>query len=152
MTIIGERSFYSCYVERITIPQSVNIIEANPFILINDGSKKQLEIICESNYFKVEDYAIYDVRRKILISYYGKGNHFTIPYGTKIIGDYAFWGTSLESITIPETVVEFGKKAIDLSWEDLKALYIPKGSKKKFELLLHNYEDYYKELLFEQYI
>ena len=139
VNIIGEKSFYDCELESITIPNTVNKIEKNPFVSVNVIKNNPLEIICNSKYFVVDNYALYDIQTNTLISYFGKDKHFTINAGTRRIGELAFWGaTTLESIYLPKSLESFEnyKCTFGYTWETLKKVLIPEGFKNKFERLL----------------
>lgn len=136
--IIGERAFYSCDLDSITIPRSVSRIEKNPFVVVNMSRKKPLEIICLSQHFKVIDHALYDCRNKTLISYFGKDKHMIVQEGTKVIGSEAFGGcTTLESISLPNSIENIGDYCF--AWtESLKKIYVPSMSFDFFKRILHN--------------
>ena len=56
------------------------------------------------------DDALYDVKEKKLIAYFGIDREYEVKRGTKIIGKYAFRNiTSLKKVTLPKsvTLVEF---------------------------------------------
>ena len=50
-----------------------------------------------------------------------------IPNGTKVIGDYCFYGSKAESLVIPKSVKKIGKKALEAS--DLEKIRLKKGNK-----------------------
>ena len=132
---IGERAFYSCMIDSLVIPSSVNRIEVNPFVEMN--LDKPLNLICKSAFFKVIDYALYDIRNGCLISYFGKSRELKIPNGTKIVGGFSFWGTTtLESIFMPNSIEIVEENAFGYTWDTLKKIVVPSGTKRKFETLL----------------
>ena len=133
---IGERSFYDCELDSITIPTSVCTIEANPFVSINSFSRNPIKIISKSDRFIVESDALYDEKTNTLISYFGKEKQFRIKEGTKVIGALSFWGaTCLESILIPESIEQVigYEEAFGYTWDTLKSIIVPSGQKNKFE-------------------
>lgn len=138
VAIIGERAFYNCDLDSITIPRSVSKIEKNPFVVINIWRDKPLEIKCLSQYFKVINHALYDNRTKTLISYFGKDKHFEVQNGTKVIGAEAFGGCySLESISLPNSIEHIRKDCF--AWTDsLKKIYVPSMSFSFFKTILPN--------------
>jgi hypothetical protein len=50
----------------------------------------------------------------VLLRYQGYENHIVIPEGVTAIGDWAFYGSSLRSVSIPDTVVSIGENAFAL--------------------------------------
>ena len=50
-----------------------------------------------------------------------------IPNGTKVIGDYCFYGSKAESLVISKSVKKIGKKALEAS--DLEKIRLKKGNK-----------------------
>ncbi|MBQ5974768.1 MAG: DUF4433 domain-containing protein [Bacteroidales bacterium] len=133
---IGERSFYDCELDSITIPSSVCTIEANPFVSINSLSHNPISIISNSDRFIVDNNALYDDNTNTLISYFGKETQFRIKEGTKIIGEFSFWeATCLESILIPESIEQVNgyELAFGGTWDSLKSIIIPSGQKNKYE-------------------
>ena len=63
-----------------------------------------------------------------------------IQEGLSTIGDFSFMSSSIESISIPNSVVEIGRYIFD-NCKKLKYIYIPIGSRKKFEELLPEFKD-----------
>ena len=135
---ISSFAFYCCNLTHIIIPESVWYIGDNPFISLNDFSNQPLVIESQSESYKVVNSALYNIRSKALISYFGKDTHFSVLEGTKIINDYAFaYATELDSLSLPITVERIGSNIFH--WTELMAIYIPIEERCKFEQLLPNY-------------
>lgn len=66
---------------------------------------------------------------------------YKVKIGTEVICDRALWFQwYLESVYIPDSVMAIGKDVFH-ACNSLASIYIPKGSKAKFELLLPDYRE-----------
>ena len=66
---------------------------------------------------------------------------YKIKSGTEVVCDRALWFQwKLESVYIPDSVMYIGKNVF-YACNNLTSIYITKGSKAKFELLLPEYKD-----------
>lgn len=119
---IGDGAFEECEeLYFIEIPHKVNKIGSNIFACCNSLS----EVRCLSPYFEVVDDALYDIKEKKLISYFGIDKEYAVKKGTKIIGDCAFRNiTSLKKVTLPKsvTLVEFWAFDDCTELEEVRAL------------------------------
>ena len=104
---IGDEAFENCEeLYSLEIPPNVKKIGSNIF----SGCSSLSEVRCLSPYFEVIDDALYDVKEKKLIAYFGIDREYEVKEGTKIIGNCAFKSiTSLREITLPKSVntIEF---------------------------------------------
>ena len=160
VTHIGDYAFRSQLVKTIVIPESVVYIGNNPFASCDNLAK----IVCLSNRFVVQNNVLYSSDMKRLIHFGFKGNSFFVPDGVRIIGDSAFeYCKTIEQVHIPSSVISIGQCAfygcshlksvffhqsvVEIVYdafyncESLDHIYIPKGSKKRFEELLPEFED-----------
>ena len=83
------------------------------------------EIAPDNDYFCVIDGVLFSMdKTKLVLCPCGKKGIYTIPYGTKVIGEDAFENSDLEEIIIPNTVeiLEYG--AFEYTW-GMKKLTIP---------------------------
>ena len=119
---IGNSVFKDCsHLTMVVIPSSVKQIGANIF----SGCTELSRVICHSPYFEVENDALYDLKRKTLISYFGIDKRFKVREGTKIIGENAFNGNeSIENVLLPESLVSIEQSAF-CGCNNLKELRIP---------------------------
>lgn len=104
---IGKHSFYNCHkLRHIIIPESVRIIENNPF-----SNLKNLTIENRSPHFVLRDGALYNKSMTTLFYYeHGTGlKDLVIPDGVTIIGRHSFYNCqTIHKITIPESVKIIG--------------------------------------------
>ena len=119
---IGNGAFENCEdLFSIIIPPNVKIIGTNIFECCSSLS----DVRSLSPYFKVVDDALYDVKQKKLIAYFGIDKEYEVKKGTKIIGECAFRNiTSLKKVTLPKsvTLVEFWSFDDCTELEEVRAL------------------------------
>lgn len=140
VTIIDNSAFEYCSINRMTIPDSVIKIGANPFYGI-----KELE--CLSEHFILEDNVLYSKDRKELVICNTVKKDFYVPKGVEVIRPLAFNDSKAESVVLPETMNEIGKEAFcrsklksirlpasiktigqdAFSFSDLESIYLPDG-------------------------
>jgi serine/threonine protein kinase len=149
LKFIGDTAFASCFfIKNIEIPEGVEWIGSNVFaccdrlvsVVIPESIKhignnpfsyceNIIEIISHSSNFCIEGRALYNMNKRLLISYFGKDDHFDIKQGTTQIGEDAFAGCkSLLSVSIPQSVTNIGKDAFRFCTA-LKDINIPYGIK-----------------------
>ena len=119
-------------IEAITIPKGTFFIEGNPFT----GCTKLISISLERDIGKdhdtlevTSDGALYSKRNKMLLCYpYAQqAESFTAKAGTLVIGKSAFDGCDkLETITLPETVLGIADSAFK-GCTELKAVVLPES-------------------------
>ena len=108
VTSIGDSAFSGCKsLQSVTIPDSVTIIKGNPF------SNCPARVINLSKHFTIFEGNLYTSDRRKLISYLSKEENFIIPDSVTSIGDNAFWGCDLRSVTIPDSVTSIGDAAFE---------------------------------------
>ena len=104
---IGDEVFEDCEeLYSLVIPAKVSKIGTNIVACCSSLS----EVRSYSPYFEVVNDALYDVKKKKLIAYFGIDREYEVKKDTKIIGESAFQNiTSLKKITLPKsvTLVEF---------------------------------------------
>lgn len=115
---IEKGAFKDTSIEEIIIPSTVDKIDS-PFgdakIRVADGNAK----------YEAIDNCLIEKTTKKLIS---GGKHSILPEGIKEIGEQAFYGTSIESITIPSTVEKIGRYAFH-NCNNLKTVTLNEGLK-----------------------
>ena len=122
---LGSGMFVNCYsLTSITLPDSISYIESNPFYWCN-GSVK-IEISDNHPYLSIFDGVLF-TKTDNRILYYPETydeSEYLIPAGTKAIGAYAFSGSKLTSVVIPDSVtcIEYGAF---FSSDDLISVTIP---------------------------
>ena len=130
VTSIGDCVFCYCYrLTTITIPDSVTSIGINPFF----GCDHDIEIRVshEHPYLETIDGVLFSKPDRRLVCFpFVRGEteyKYSIPQGTQIIGDAAFYGCGrLISVTIPDSVTIIGNGAFS-SCSALATVTIPDG-------------------------
>ena len=115
----------SSLLTRIEIPNTVRIIERNPFY----RCEKLSEIIIsgDSEYIATIDGVLFSKYDKRLICYPCAlpGKEYTIPMGIVLIGDDALaFCNNLRSVVIPDSVTSIGEKAF-VACSSLKSINVP---------------------------
>ena len=109
----GNKLSYGCFKEiptKIIISKSVNIISETAF----DSFYGVVKVDKRNKHFSSENNAIFNKDKSTLLRYISLHEDtiltrkFTVPYGVANIGDYAFYNTLVEEISIPETVRNIG--------------------------------------------
>ncbi len=135
---IDDHAFYGCKSKKIIIPESVKKMGNNPFIEMDiDGDT--LVIISYSSKFVIDNDALFEDNTK-LISYWGKGDSFSVPNGIKAIGEYAFFASNLKTINMPETIDSIGDCAFGWCFS-LEQVLAPSISAEKFKRIMDGYQD-----------
>lgn len=110
VTDIGNNAFSSCdSLTNVSIPSSVTSIGANPF----ESCKNLMSIEVDENnpsYLSI-DGALFDKSAKTLIGSPTGRKYYSIPNGVTTIGDDAFYGETLTSVNIPDSVTEINNGA-----------------------------------------
>ena len=138
VVFIDDHAFYGCKSKKIIIPESVQKMGINPFIEM-DTDGNTLEIISYSSKFVIDNDALYEDNTK-LISYWGKGDSFSVPNGIKAIGEYAFFASNLKTINMPDTIDSIGDCAFGWCFS-LEHVLAPSSSAEKFKRIMDGYQD-----------
>lgn len=111
--IIGiyDGSFGSSGVKSVTIPNGITDISGNPFFMCE--SLMKFSVRDDHPTLKIANGALYNKKTDTLLAYprASTATSYTIPKGTKVIGNSAFYGSRLRKITIPDTVTAIGVAA-----------------------------------------
>lgn len=112
ITQIMNRAFaYSDY-SKIVLSSTVKQISGSPS---NGNDKMRWEVNANNKYFKTDDKgALYDYNMTtLMVLNGGSGDSYTVPYGTKIIREWALYENSIiKTLTLPATVVEMKENCI----------------------------------------
>ncbi|MBR0515018.1 MAG: leucine-rich repeat domain-containing protein [Clostridia bacterium] len=128
VTAIGDSAFFGCTaLESVTIPDSIVKLGANPFIYCEKLA--DIEISPENPNYEIVDGMVFDKNEHRLICCPGGVGYtsYTIPEGTEIIGEAAFYGCSrISTIHIPDTVTTIEEEAF-YAFGGLDRLYFPES-------------------------
>lgn len=123
---IGAHAFQNCNnLSYVTIPDSVESLEGNPFAY----ARLELKLSPKNPNFSLVDGVLFDeTGTKLLVYPQGRaGDIYEIPAGTTEIGEAAFTGCQqLSNVTVPESVAVIAPNAF-WNCEDLR-LYVWDGS------------------------
>lgn len=102
----GSFAFYKCSSLRdLLIPASIETVGIGAFTGVQS-------IISNNPKFKVKDGCLYSDDNKTLLYFFNDGRtYYNIPYGTNIIGESAFSGSSIEYVTLPNTLTRIENDA-----------------------------------------
>lgn len=123
-TTIESNSILHCKnLESISLSSNVNYFDCT--ILQDCPNLNSIHVDEANPYFVSEDGILYSKDKKTIVGYpMGKGTSFEIPSVVTIIGHYAFRGSQLEDIVIPEGVTEIQSNAF-LLCRNLTSIVIP---------------------------
>lgn len=150
VTTVGTSTFADCYVEQVTIPDSVTTIEDMAFshayyltkVIIPNSVATVLgnpfyacanltDIVVSGDHpvLATIDGVLFSKPDKRLICYPAAftASHYSIPKGIQAIGDDAFSGESLTQITIPDSVTAIGDYAFSYC-DSLTAIIVGRDS------------------------
>ncbi len=125
VTAIGELSLSSARgLERIFIPASVSMIETRS--LPQSGALVRLDVAHENAWYQSAGGVLYTKDGGTLIYFPpGKGGHFDVRQGTRIIGQNAFgYNEVLESVSVPQGVTALEEAAF-CSARGLRQISLP---------------------------
>lgn len=105
---IGEEAFYDSDIESIVISKSVNKICYNVFY--GCSKLKKIAVAEDNPVFKVESNCL--INKADNSALYGL-EPCVIPNYVKSIADGGFYGSNIESVVIPDSVITIGKKAFN---------------------------------------
>ena len=116
---IGASAFYGCPLDTIDLPTSLQDIDGTA--LLGCDSIKTItaggNTAYSNDYFSIEDGALYVARSSgtelMTVASEREETSFTVKDGTDFIGQYAFAGSKLTSITLPESVTTLENERFD---------------------------------------
>ncbi len=127
VTGIGSYAFYFCSFSEISLPETLESIGEGAFS--GCTSLEAVTVAAKNPYFSADGGVLYDKAQKELILYLaGKtDSDYTVPDGTKAIGQYAFaLNNHIQSVSIPDSVKSIGVGAFSYC-EALQTATLPQG-------------------------
>lgn len=122
---LGEMAFSGCDVlEDIRLPDSLREIAGNPFINV---SNIKISLSEEHPVFSLVDGVLFDHVNKTLVVYpkASPASAYTVPEGTRAIGNSAFRGsTNLERLILPDSLEHLGDQSISFC-SNLRSITLP---------------------------
>ena len=109
VTSYGTRAFYGCSkLTELTVGAAV--VEIGDYAFDACGALTQITVMPGNALYRSIDGNLYSANGRVLIKYaVGKADTaFTVPWGVSTIGMNAFKSSTLQSITIPDSVTEIG--------------------------------------------
>ena len=110
---IGESAFANTAIKKFNIPKKVNYVDGSMFA----GSPiTQFTVDSQNPYYKSYGGNVYSKDMSVLViaapgKFLTSGYKFIFPKSVTEIGESAFYGTAIESVTIPSNVKNIGKMA-----------------------------------------
>jgi hypothetical protein len=122
VTSIGQRALYGNKLTTLIIPASVTHIDDSA--MSGNGNLTTISVASGNPMFSGRDGVLFSKDGTVLIAYPpAKGPAYSIPYGTKTIGNRAFEYSDITGITIPSSVTDIGDNAF---WAcELTSINIP---------------------------
>lgn len=113
LEFLGGGAFWRCKKLKNagTLPDTLTEVEYNPFA--GCDALKSVKVSKKHPYLEMKNGALFSKPDSRLIWYpiAAKAQAYTVPDGTKIIGEMAFEFTKVTKVTLPESVEEFGVSA-----------------------------------------
>lgn len=121
---IGDKAFNGCKgIVSVSISKAVSSIGKSAFI--NCSQLMAVTVDPENMDYSSLNGVLYDKQQTTLLLYpKGKGDNYDIPVSVNAIGDYAFYGTNLTSVTFSKSIVSIGAYAF-ADCSDLSELNLP---------------------------
>lgn len=108
-------AFKGCYrINKLYLPASVEEFDAT--VILDCNALATINTSALSEKYVSIDGVLFDATKETLLSYpVGKKGAYTIPTSVKKLAPYAFYATTITSITIPDKIVEVGEFAFSNS-------------------------------------
>ena len=128
-TSIKAGAFNANAIKYVQLPSGITEIEEGAFA----GSQVQEVYLDECENYQVTDGVLYGDGGRTLLAWFPADPYaeepqesFTVPDGVEIIGAGAFFGSTLSTVILPESLKEIHSKAF--IWTDIQQMKIPEGT------------------------
>lgn len=120
---IAYRAFDNLNISKVTLPASLEYLDSEGFY---GCSIKEYEVAAGNMYYSAVDGVLFNLDKTELVSYpYKKeGDSYIVPDGVTDLSGYAFYGTCLKSLVLPEGVQVIESQAIR-EMNNLEILILP---------------------------
>ena len=113
LVYLGTGVFDNCRrLEKLVLPKSLSVISGNPFFNWHGN----LQIVSDS--FVYEQSILYNISKTKILACLSTEKSIKIPSSVSVIGDFAFCGCSIETVSMPTSIEYVGKCAFLNRYED----------------------------------
>lgn len=113
LVYLGTGVFDNCRrLEKLVLPKSLSVISGNPFFNWHGN----LQIVSDS--FVYEQSILYNISKTKILACLSTEKSIKIPSSVSVIGDFAFCGCSIETVSMPMSIEYVGKCAFLNRYED----------------------------------
>ncbi len=146
VTVIGDGAFSASTVETVTLPANLKVIGMAAFDLCKSlktitipakvtsvglyafaecPKLTAINVASANTTYSSKDGVLYNKNRTALVSCPGGKSTVTVPSGVKTIKEVAFYGSTLRSVSLPNTLTTIGDSAFS-ACENLEHITLPK--------------------------
>lgn len=119
-------AFHLCPLKEVALPDSLVTLDGNPFSSCT--SLTAITVSGTNEHWRITDGAVLSADGETLVIYPAglAAESYAIPVGVTEIGEGAFMGASLKSVSMPETLLNIGRRAFQ-SCSSLQRVDLPES-------------------------